>query len=191
MFHDSCPLVDKWIPTFIYISSNDYFKKFKCSKCYRDSLLYGKKYIYNVDKDINFDVYYWLHRKYTYNIYQWNDSIHNLCEYFKCERKNLLDYANQIGLSSLVELCTYHSLWLHHYYHEMYNNMEDWDSMTQPIHVQSKHQLSLLIILILSSEQRINLMDDVRHFSLCPPMKTNGIRGYEYRCLEKKFIKIL
>ncbi len=196
-YHDK---LKSFIPTEIKISGEEYNKMMKCESCLEDSKKYGiNKYYretfkYKLEDDIYFDCYYWIIKNSKDNVYAYNDSLYylyNLYElidldssFSKFKMELLLTiYINDIPMDSLVKLCTYHSIWLHKYYHCMYKikglYLDEMDNMSQPDHVNSKNCLNFMIGLKLSSRQM--LMEDIREFSLLPPMKENGIYGYEYK----------
>lgn len=100
--------------------------------------------------------------------------------------------AYEISMSILIDLCTYHSLWLHYFYHQMSKCeyscfMYDWDNMHQSDHVKSKNCLHLLIYLLITDEKRKNLMKEIQEFSIHPPVKENGVSGYEYKMACERF----
>jgi hypothetical protein len=186
-YRDSA-LLHKWIPLEITITEEEYLSKFNCNRCEK----YGK---YKIESDINFDVYYWLNREHQSNFFAYNYSEAELMETFNCKQNGILKYAKEIGLLNLVKLCTYHALWIHFYtFHYMGKNeskaltMIEWDSMTQPGHVNAKNNLNFLIYLLLTSDQNRNcLMKEIRDFSLCPPLRHKGIYGYEYSETKRSF----
>lgn len=169
------PLVRQWIPSKIYIEQHKYEKRKKhCKKC-------------KIESDICFGVYYYLNSYALENKYHYDCNETENCQYFQCESKDLLSKAKEIGLPLLVELCTYHTVWLHYFVHyinmnEYSNLMKDWDSMYQSQHVNAKNQIHFLIYLILCCDPvRKALMQEIRDFTLCPPMRENGISGFEYK----------
>ena len=185
--HLSNTFLRKWIPLEITITEEEYLSKFNCHHCRK----YGK---YKIESDINFDVYYWFNQDHQSNFYAYNYSEVELMETFNCKKNEILNYAKEIGILNLVKLCTYHALWIHYYtFHYMSKNipaitMVEWDSMTQPEHVNAKNMLNLLIYLLLTSDKNRNcLMKEIREFSLCPPLRHNGIYGYEYSETKRSF----
>jgi hypothetical protein len=175
------PLVSQWIPSQIHIDKEKYERRKKhCKKC-------QKHYQFKIESDICFDVYYYMKSDALENTYHFLSNESELCEIFKCSRDDLLAKAKEIGLPLLVDLCTYHTIWLHNFIHNMNKNeysclMEDWDSMYQSRHVHSKNQIHFLIYLLLQCDpDRIALMKEIRDFTLCPPSRENGICGFEYK----------
>lgn len=190
------PRLDKWIPSTINISEEEYLSKFNCYKCKKNATKYSDRTEeFKLDRDISFDVYYWLMPYSKGNDYAYSYSEHELIDYFKCkpgaEQEDLLNIAKEIGIDKLVSLCTYHSLWLHYFHHFMHHSnsavMEEWDTMYQSKHVHAKNELDILIYLLLTSDERKDLMEEIRHFSLCPPMRKDGIYGYEYQMTKRFF----
>lgn len=187
-FNDVNPLLSEWIPTDIEISRKEYENRSKiCEKCLKDVKKYGFCK-YTLDTDIFFDLYYWINPQSLENKYALNYSEYELCKFFDCNPKELLDKAKHIGMYDLVLLGTYHSLWLHYYIHEMYKlqsgKMVTWDSMYQAMHVEVKNCINYLVYLLLNSPERKFLMEEIRHFSICPPEREKGICGYEYKQLK-------
>jgi len=62
--------------------------------------------------------------------------------------------------------------------------MEDWDSMLQSKHINSKYKLNYLIYLLLSDPERMKLMEEIRDFRFCPPLRIDGVSGYKYKKLK-------
>lgn len=195
------PMLKKWIPSSIHISEEKYKSRLTvCKKCDRDHLKYmcsdgfyknQQYYKFKIETDIFFNVYYWLKTDSLRNKYAYSDSVYSLCGYFECQESDLLNKAKEIGISQLVNLATYHSLWLHYFHHQMYsldgNLMEEWDSMLQPKHVHAKNEINLLIYLLLSSPERKTLMQEIRDFTMCPPSEPGSICGYEYKNAKQKW----
>ena len=195
-----------FIPTEIKINEEEYKKLMKCEKCMDDVKKYGinKRYSemfkYKLEDDIYIDCYYWIIERSKDNIYAYNDSLHYLyCLYELTEYDTsyntmkmellLAIHITDIPMDSLVKLCTYHSVWLHNYYHIMFKNnglyMDNIDNMSQPEHVKCKNSLNFLIGLKLNSRQM--LMEDIREFSLVPPLNKGGVYGYEYNIALNSF----
>jgi hypothetical protein len=175
----------EWIPSTINISEEEYLSKFKCYKCKKDLEKYKDKfYEYKIDSDIVFDVYYWLNPNHMSNSYSYSYSETALCYKFNCNPNEIVNYAKEIGIVKLVNLSTYHSVWLHYFHHFMQHSnscvMEEWDTMYQSKHVHAKNELHFLIYLLLTDEDRKSLMKEIRDFSLCPPIKKGNVCGYDY-----------
>jgi hypothetical protein len=175
------PLLVHWIPTKINMTRDKYEKFYRreCKTC--------KYNRFKLDVDIFFDVFYYLKENSLSNIYHYNEGIKNLCERFQCHSSDLLSKAKLIGLPLLVEICTYHSVWLHNFIHwinknELSGRMEEWDSMYQGEHVCAKNEIHILIYLLLICDpERKSLMKEIKDFTLCPPIKPNGICGFKYK----------
>jgi hypothetical protein len=181
------PLLNQWIPSQIHIDRKKYEKKKKqCGKCQKISVK-DKIYKFKIESDICFDVYYYLKTCSSENKYHTECNEAGVCEHFKCTSTDLLSKAKEIGLPLLVDLCTYHTIWLHYFIHFMHRDnyscvMEDWDSMYQSQHVHAKNEIHYLIYLILCCDpDRKALMKEIRDFTLCPPLRKNGICGFEYK----------
>ena len=191
------PKLSKWIPKNIKITKEEYFQKFECKKCqkYYHELIValGKDCVrgQKIYDDLFFDIYYWILPNSLSNTFAYHEDINVLRIAFELYDVRygaipvLTKIAYEIGMVNLIDLCTYHSLWLHHFYHQMSKNnscfMFEWDEMHQSDHVKSKNCLNFLIYLLITCEKRKALIQEIRDFSLFPPVVENAICGYEYR----------
>lgn len=150
-----------------------------CNKCKDIDRLY---------RDIWFDCYYYTEQS-KMNIYGKNFDISLVIKYFPdyfsdIERFNvdIVKLIKDIPMNDLIELCMYHSIWLHCFYHEMFRIpgliLQNYDDMSQPDHVDSKNCLALLIKYKI--ESRHELMGEIRSFSYNYPIRKNGVYGYKY-----------
>lgn len=183
------PLLKKWIPSQIHIDPKKYEKKKRhCPKCQKKYLMdMDKFYKFKLESDICFDVYYYFNSYSSENKYHTQCNETGGCEHFKCNSNDLMSKAKEIGLPLLIDLCTYHAIWLHYFFHFMNTNnyscvMEDWDSMHQSQHVNAKNEIHYLIyLLLLCDPVRKTLMEEIRNFTFCPPVRKNGICGFGYK----------
>jgi hypothetical protein len=188
-------LLKSWIPSKISIQESKYLKrKSICNKCIGTCVAFGCFNQYKLESDINFDVYYLLTRLREFNPYHYDSCRHELFGKFNCSTDSqLTDVAYKIGFDKILNLCTYHAVWNHYFFHSFCKNdkvtvwMEEWDSMSQPKHVDAKNQLHYLVYLLLMSPERKSLMQEIRDFTLCPPLRKNGIYGYEYSLTKSNF----
>lgn len=188
--------LEMYIPDQLKISKSEYEeKKTNCKKCEEDFFINKvNRNRFNFGNHIHFDLYYWTYPESSSNWYSHLSEENGLCKKFECEPKDLLSVAKNIGMVHIIELATYHSVWLHYFYHQMdrgnnSNHMEEWDSMYQPNHVQAKNELHFLINLLLTCPDRKSMMEEIREFSLCPPNFENGICGHEYKEFKSNFVK--
>lgn len=195
-FESLHPLLDKLKPLTTKINPSEFVtRKTKCEKCQKDYLKYGESYKFKVEIDIFFDVYYWCKSDSLYNKYAYSHSALELCFDYNCQStEELLDKVKKIGIYDLVELGTYHSLWLHHFFHRIYElnegKMHDWDDMYQSQHVEAKNKINFLIHLLLQDPIRKSLMQEIRDFSICPPIQPRAVSGYEYQILKAEWEKM-
>ena len=59
--------------------------------------------------------------------------------------------------------------------------------MSQPEHVQAKNLIHFLIYCLLKSDHKQKLIKEIQLFTFEPPVKENGICGYEYKAAKKSF----
>jgi hypothetical protein len=189
------PRLEMYVPDQLKISKSEYEeRKTNCKKCEEDFINKLNRNRFNFGNHIHFDLYYWTYPESSSNWYSHLSEENGLCKKFECEPKDLLSVAKNIGMVHIIELATYHSVWLHYFYHQMErgnnsNHMEEWDSMYQPNHVQAKNELHFLINLLLTCPDRKSMMEEIREFSLCPPNFENGVCGHEYKELKSNFVK--
>jgi hypothetical protein len=196
------PRLEKWIPKNIFISDNEYMKKFECKKCEKDlqdfkKVCPGYERGTKLQDDLFFNIYYWILPNSKNNHYAYIESIESLKAYFELYDTlydpipKLTKIAYEISMVNLVSLCTYHTLWLHTFYHQMYKlegcYMPLWDDMHQSDHVKAKNELDLLIYFLLTCKNRKEVLQEICNFTLCPPVKQNGICGYEYKRAKQRF----
>lgn len=186
------PKLKMYVPSSLEISKEKYEKRLKecklCVKHYDKDIFYK----FRLDSDLFFDVYYWIKPDSLSNTYAYDTDMYELCSKFECKPDDLLSIAKEIGMSAIVDLTTYHAVWLHYFLHRMMINdlsclMNDWDSMYQSKHVHAKNELHFLIHLLLTSPERKQLMQEIREFSMCPPIYEHGVCGYEYKEAKNNF----
>jgi hypothetical protein len=184
-----------YVPDELKISKDKYEKMLThCKKCEKDFNEKLNRNRFNFENSIHFDLYYWSLSYSSDNWYAKHHEEGGLCQKFKCDSKDLLTVAKNIGMNHIIELSTYHAVWSHYFYHKMdegdnSNSMEEWDSMMQPQHVHSKNELHFMINLLLTCPDRVSMMKEIRDFSMCPPISKNGVGGHEYREAKATFEK--
>lgn len=163
----------------------------------KDSDFYYLEVKNNIYKSIFRDCYYWLITKINENIHGYRNEIWDLSHYFEINEAHinlienkLIDICEEIAISDLIDLCTYHSVWLHYFCHNIYknnDNMLQFDNLSQSDHVNRKNMLHALIYLKFVNPKRKDLLNEIKDFNLRPPLKSNGICGFEYKVIKYRF----
>ena len=192
-----------WIPNQINITESEYLKKFECDKCcsylqeMKKAFPKNKHLNQKISDDLFFYNYYWIMECSKDNHYGLTETIYSLMKTFQLDMEfykipdALRPIAHEISMDNLLKLCTYHGLWLHHYYHVMRESyhcyMHSWDDMHQSDHVHAKNTLSYLIYLLLTCPKRKELNQEIRDFSLCPPFQKGAVSGYKYQKAKQRY----
>lgn len=188
-FNHLHPKLSRWIPVDISIENKEYeIRSRTCNKCENNFLKYNDvHYKHKLGTDIFFEIYYWFKIDSLGNKYAYANSKFDLMHYFNCNsEEEVREQVKQIGIYDLVELGTYHALWIHYDFHDMGKEsrgieVKKWDPMYQSKHVEAKNLINYMIYLLVHDPLRKRLMQEIRDFSMCPPLYTNAVSGFEYK----------